>query len=214
MGCWTLAGGIVLMAAGTVASAQESGVPTPPGSIHVDVKADSARPEDVSSVDAIVATFYDVISGPAGAPRQWARDRTLYVPGAQFVIVGVKEGGSEPSVAVIDHQEYVDRSDAGMVQDGFFEQEIHRITRRFGNVAHVLSTYVARRTADGPVIERGVNSLSLYFDGQRWWIAGAAWDVERPGNPIPQEFLFAERNPGARPAGAKKKKPQSKKPKR
>jgi hypothetical protein len=92
-----------------------------------------------------------------------------------------------------------------MVKDGFYEKEVHRITRRFGNVAQLMSTYEARRTADGPVIERGVNSLALYFDGQRWWISSAGWDVERPGNPIPQEFLFAERNPGARGDARKKK---------
>ena len=212
----TLAVGI-LLTAGAAASAQEPAAPVSqvvPGGIPVEGSPETGRAEDVGSVDAIVAAFYDVISGPAGSPRQWSRDRTLYVPGAKFVIVGVKEGGSEPSVAVLDHQEFVDRSDAGMVQEGFFEKEIHRITRRFGNVAHVLSTYEARRTADGPVIERGVNSLSLYFDGQRWWIANAAWDVERPGNPIPQEFLFAERSPVRPGAGARKKKAPVRKPKR
>lgn len=200
----TLAGVIVLTAIAAAGSAQQAS-PAPAAAPKAEAATDAARPEDVASIDAIVKTFYDVISGPAGAPRQWARDRSLYIPEVRFVVVGVKEGGSEPSVALLGHQEYVDRSDVGMVHDGFFEKEIHRITRRFGNVAHVLSTYEARRTADGPVIERGVNSLSIFFDEQRWWIASAAWDVERPGNPIPQEFLFAERNPAARGEGRKKK---------
>ncbi len=45
----------------------------------------AARPEDVSSINGIVKAFYEVICGPPGQPRQWSRDRTLYIPGVQFV---------------------------------------------------------------------------------------------------------------------------------
>src|SRR6266566_2862004 len=43
------------------------------------------RSEDVSTIDGIIAAFYDVVSGPAGTPRQWHRDSTLYIPNARFV---------------------------------------------------------------------------------------------------------------------------------
>src|SRR5262245_10891302 len=32
------------------------------------------RAEDVATIDAVMRTFYEVISGPAGQPRQWSRD--------------------------------------------------------------------------------------------------------------------------------------------
>jgi hypothetical protein len=35
----------------------------------VDVPTIAPRPEDVATVDGILAAFYDVISGPAGQPR-------------------------------------------------------------------------------------------------------------------------------------------------
>jgi hypothetical protein len=35
------------------------------------------RPEDVSTLDGIMKAFYETISGTAGQPRQWGRDRTL-----------------------------------------------------------------------------------------------------------------------------------------
>jgi hypothetical protein len=54
---------------------------------------------------------------------------------------------------------------------------------------HILSTYDSRNTKDGPVIDRGVNSIELFWDGKRWWIAGAIWDEERGDNPIPRELL-------------------------
>ena len=45
-----------------------------------------------------------------------------------------------------------------------------------------------RATEHGPVQGRGVNSVQLYWDGVRWWIASATWDDERPDNPIPAEL--------------------------
>jgi len=145
-----------------------------------------AHPDDVATIDGIIAAFYDVISGPAGAPRQWDRDRTLYMPGARFVSMGMRDGRPVPSI--MDHEQYVARTNDFLVRNGFYEEEIHRLTRRFGNVAHVFSTYQFRRTPDGPVEGRGVNSIQLYWDGARWWIAGAIWDAERPETPLSEPF--------------------------
>ncbi len=148
---------------------------------------DAPRSADAASVDAVVAAFYDVISGPAGQPRQWERDRALYVPGVQFVSLGVRSG--RPHAVVMDHAAFVETVNDDLVREGFFEREIHRVTRSFGSLTHVFSTYEMRNTEDGPVIGRGVNSLQLFHDGERWWIAGAVWDDERSDDPIPPELL-------------------------
>jgi hypothetical protein len=81
----------------------------------------------------------------------------------------------------------VDSSDAALVRDGLEEREIHRVTKRFGNIAHVFSTYELRRA--GAPAGRGINSIQLFWDGERWWIASAVWDDERKDNPIPREYL-------------------------
>ncbi len=146
------------------------------------------RPEDVSSLDGIMDAFYDVISGPSGQKRDWARDRSLYIPGVKFVSMGVGKDG-KPVPEVMSHEEYVKRSEPFLMKEGFFEKEVHRVTKRFGNIAHVFSTYEWRNTADGPVGGRGVNSIELFWDGTRWWIAGAIWDSERKDNPIPKDLL-------------------------
>ena len=145
------------------------------------------RPEDVASVDGMIKAFYDVISGPAGAPRQWQRDSSLYIPGVRFVSMSVRQG--RPVAQVSDHGQYIANTNDGMVRNGFFERELHRVTRRFGNITHVFSTYEFRATETGPVQGRGVNSIQLFWDGSRWWIANATWDGERPDNPIPPELL-------------------------
>ena len=46
-----------------------------------------AKSDDVKSVDAIVAALYDVISGPAGKPRDWDRFRSLFAPDGRLGIV-------------------------------------------------------------------------------------------------------------------------------
>jgi len=174
---------IALVLASTLIGEQ----PAPPARPHVVVDTIAARPDDVATIDGIVKAFYEVISGPAGQRRQWARDRTLYRPDVRFVAMSVRNG--KPVARVMSHQEYVDGSDAGFVKDGFFETEIHRDVQQFGNMAHVWSTYESRQKADGPAIDRGINSIQLYFDGTRWWIAGAVWEDERKDSPIPQRYL-------------------------
>jgi hypothetical protein len=159
-----------------------------PPAHHVDVATIAPRPEDVATLDGILRAFYDVISGPAGQPRQWSRDRTLYIPDVHFVSLSTDSAG-HVHANVVDHQMFVDRSDASLVRRGFFETEIHRTTTRFGNVVHAFSTYEMRERSDGPVFGRGINSIELFWDGTRWWISAAQWDDERPDNPIPKEYL-------------------------
>ena len=182
-----------LLAFTVAASATHLGAQAPahPGPAHpakVVVPTMPARSADVATIDGIIAAYYDIVSGPAGQPRQWGRDRTLYWPGIRFFAASVRPDGT-PAVHVLSHQEYVDASDASLVKDGFSEGEIHRVTQRIGNIAHVMSTYETRRVGTGPVTGRGVNSLDLFWDGTRWWVTAASWDDERKNAPIPPELL-------------------------
>lgn len=155
---------------------------------HVLIPKIAPRPQDVATMDGIIKAFYDVVSGPVGQPRQWSRDSTLYVPGVLFISTDVGRDG-KPYHDIMSHQQFVDKYNASVVAQGFYEQEIHRVTTRYGTIAHVMSTYVMRRTLNGPLIGRGVNSLELFYDGKRWWIVCDLWDEERPGNPLPKELL-------------------------
>src|SRR5947208_15952213 len=47
----------------------------------------AARPEDVKSIDNILAALYGVISGPAGE-RDWNRFRSLFLPQARLTEIG------------------------------------------------------------------------------------------------------------------------------
>jgi hypothetical protein len=89
---------------------------------HVDVPTIAPRTDDVSSLDTLIAAYYDVISGPAGQPRQWSRDRTLYIPDIRFVSMSVGKDG-KPVPHIMSHQQFVDASDKGLLA-GFYEKGV------------------------------------------------------------------------------------------
>jgi hypothetical protein len=145
------------------------------------------KAEDVGSIDGIVKAFYEVISGGVGVPRQWSRDRTLYIPDIRFV--GMSERNGKIAVDVMNHRQYVEGSNDFFVKEGFVEKEIKRVVKKFGNMAQVFSSYEFSTSGKQKISGRGVNSIQMFFDGKRWWISSVTWEEERPNNPIPKEFL-------------------------
>jgi len=99
-----------------------------------------------------------------------------------------EDKAGHPVAQIASHQQFVDASNAILLKEGFYEREVHRVTQKFGNIAHVFSTYETRLQAGGPVLSRGINSIELFYDGKRWWIASNIWDDERPDNPLPPEY--------------------------
>jgi len=145
------------------------------------------RAEDVETLDGILDAYYEVVSRPAGEAADRARDEWIHHPAALVAITGVRPDG-EPFITTMTIGEYHDRY-GGPEDRGFFEWEIHREVERFGNVAHVWSTYASSERSGGPVTARGINSIELYHDGSRWWITSWIFDSERAGNPVPAEYL-------------------------
>jgi hypothetical protein len=159
------------------------------GPAHVKMANIAARPEDVSSIDGIIKAYYEVVSGPAGKPRQWDRDRTLYIPSIRLVNLSEDKEG-KMTARSLTHQEFADESDRALGDNAFYEREVHRITHRFGNAAHVLSTAEQMTTPEGPPTGHSIDSLELYWDGHRWWITNAnIWPGDVPGRPLTKEFL-------------------------
>jgi hypothetical protein len=146
---------------------------------------------DVGTIDAIIKAYYEVVSGPAGQPRDWARDRYLHHPNAQVAIVRNDSAGNV-RVDVSDLATFHQGS-AGLERTGFFEYEIHRQISRHGAIANVWSTYEWRMKEDGPVGGRGINSIQLVHDGKRWWILGWMFDGRSPAPELPMEYMPGKR---------------------
>lgn len=173
----------LLLAAGLLAATPLAGQDS--------TRSPTANAADVASVDAVIAALYDVISGPAGQARDWDRFRSLFAPGARLIPVRPRPDGGANAI-VLDPDGYIARSRPLLEGNGFFEREIGRVTEQFGNVTHVFSAYAAFRTAaDSVPFMRGINSIQLLRDGDRWWVVSVFWDAERPGLTIPAEYLRA-----------------------
>lgn len=155
--------------------------PPAPGSVP------PARAEDVESLESIVAALYDVISGPAGVARDWDRLRSLFLPSARMLPVQRRPDG-EVRYRALAVEEYIQGSGSMIESMGFREVEVARRVERFGEVAHVFSTYEGHREGVEEPIVSGLNSIQLIHDGDRWWIASLAWAPARSDLPLPPRY--------------------------
>ena len=148
---------------------------------------------DTASVDAVIAALYASVSHPDGQDPDWPRMRKLFLPVGMLVPPKRPQPGHVhrarrrrlPRPLPAGHG---GREAAGET-NAFYEIEVARQLDCFGNVCQAFSTYESRRApTDEKPFTRGINTIQLLNDGQRWWIASIVWDSERPGNPIPPEY--------------------------
>ena len=152
----------------------------------------SANPADVESIDAIVAAAYDVISGPAGRTRDWDRERSLFISGARLIPTAVEAGRNDVDLApqTLNVEDYIARVEPLFAKNGFYEKEVARRVEQFGQIAHVWSTYESRHDPSEPApFMRGINSIQLFDDGNRWWILSIYWQHESAEHPLPKKYL-------------------------
>jgi hypothetical protein len=150
----------------------------------------SADPGDVASIDAIITTAYSVISGPAGKKRDWDRERSLYFPGARLIPTAKAGENVDLAPQILDIDGFIARVEPYFEKSGFYEKEIARRTEQFGRLAQAWSTYESRHDpADPEPFMRGINSIQLFNDGNRWWIVNIYWQQESDEDPIPEKYL-------------------------
>jgi hypothetical protein len=133
--------------------------------------------------------LYRLISGPAEQERQWDRVKGLFLPGARIRMELAEKDGSLRRVDWTVDQ-FAKEASGHYRRDGFWEREIARRTERFGNIAHVFSTYESRAGhPQSEPVARGINSVQVLCRQGQWKIAGIIFHIERPGMPIPEEYL-------------------------
>ena len=129
----------------------------------------------MKDLDTIITAMYETVSYEAGGHPDWDRENDIFVPGARLVRI------NDSGVFEFDREAYrrdFERMIAAGEMPSFWEGELWRETRLFGDMAHVLSAYETRRTRDGEVVNRGVNSIQLFRRDGRWWISAMIWRRE------------------------------------
>jgi hypothetical protein len=178
-----------LTTTGAAMAADQAPASPPPAAQPAPAPVAAARAADVESIDGIVAALYDVISGPAGKPRDWDRMRSLFAPEARLMIAVPHPDGSF-ALRTLTVEDYIGRNSKAFATMGFFERELARTSDSFGQIAQVFSTYESRHAAgDAKPFQRGINSLQLVNDGKRWWVVNLVWRAEDERLPLPERYL-------------------------
>jgi len=139
---------------------------------------------DVITIDALIKASYEVVSGEKGAKRQWNRDNNLHHPKAIYSYFD-REKQKQVTMTL---QEFHKETDEMVFGTAFYESEINREVRIFGTIAHVWSTYETKLEKEGEVARRGINSIQLIYENNRWYIISLTFCGETNNNIIPKTF--------------------------
>jgi hypothetical protein len=150
-------------------------------------------PAEAASVDAIIAALYAGVSHPPNEQPDWSHLRTICLKEARFIPPQRASG----EFAFLSTEDFIQRVSSGiaarapkMEDTGFTEREISRHSDCWGNICQVFSTYEGRHLpGDAKPFVRGINSIHLVKDGNRWWIVNVFWDQESPEKPLAAPYL-------------------------
>ena len=132
--CCFLAG-LTLNASAQQSAPAASAPPPPVGTLagHPDWPA-AKNPGDVDTVDHLLATLYDVVSGPAGQ-RDWDRFRALFLPDGRIVSLVPESAATKDSTGAqgrcdFPNPRHVRAAERFLLQDERFLRAQHREPRR------------------------------------------------------------------------------------
>ena len=171
----------VFLAAATAAPAQ------------VTRRREAPPPADAASPESIVAALYACVSHAPDVSPDFERMRGIFLY-VGMLIPPVKPG---EDVKVMDVDQFSERYQKGVAArkekaeaaTGFFERELSRKMETYGTITHVFSTYETKEKKDGPVTNRGINSIQLFYDNHRYYIINIFWCAESMGFPLPEKYL-------------------------
>ncbi|HVR39163.1 MAG TPA: hypothetical protein VMU84_08700, partial [Thermoanaerobaculia bacterium] len=91
---------------------------------------------------------------------------------------------------VMTTKDYIERAKPKLTETGFFERPVATRILRYGNIAHVWSTYETRDASNQEKASaRGINSFELVRIGGAWKVQSILWEKEDAAHPIPPQFL-------------------------
>lgn len=143
----------------------------------------------LATIDKTITELYQTISGPKGQERDWDFLKYIFHPEAKFIFSGKRKDGSF-GAQYVSMDDYINSSGKYMLEKGFYENELHRVTEQFGQIAHVFTTYECFHSKkEKEPFMRGINSVQLMYTGERWQVMSIYFTQESEDNPIPSKYL-------------------------
>lgn len=172
-------GGLLLLGSASCAEAQ-----IPP-----------SRDDMVSSPEAIVEAAYSTMIREPGENFGWDTFRHVFHPSAMLYPNPEQTGGAlrilsrDGFIAWVDSLVAANDPIGSELDKGFAEEQIWSEVHRYGDVAHVFSTYQKHYHGENEILGRGINSFQLVYRDGRWWIVSVVWDEENGAGPIPSMYM-------------------------
>jgi hypothetical protein len=136
-----------------------------------------------AAIQRTIDSVYAVISGPVDQPRDWDAMRALMTDDARLTPIGAEGHRSH------DVDGYIERSEAFLMSQGFFEIETGNRMEIYGNLAQVWSAYEGRTgSAGGPVFVTGINSFQLVKTDDSWKVFSILWQAANESLPVPADL--------------------------
>lgn len=152
--------------------------------------------DDLSSSDGLIRAFYSCLDVQKGGKIDSARFTNLFWKGAQ--LDGVFQSRKDSSKFVnyrITIPEYLKMIEELCATHRFKEWELTKKTLSYGHLVTVYSAYelIDIDEKGDTISQRGINTFQLFNDGKRWWITYCSYEDETIKNPLPAEYLPAEK---------------------
>jgi hypothetical protein len=146
----------------------------------------------------LVEALYGMVSFGPGPEPDWEMFRDVFLADAIIVFSPSRTRPMRPMSVDGFIQDWRDFfRDAQLEDKGFHETITALEVTEFGGLAHAFVIFEPRIGSEPPPRpQRGLDSIELSHDGERWWIAAITTDFEGPGKTIPEWIGSGRSSPG------------------
>jgi len=138
------------------------------------------------SIDKITEETQKLVSIKKGEKIDTLAFRKLFLPTANFTVVGEEEGKKIHETMSLN--EFIETLTDEYYSKGYFETNKGRVIEQFNGIAHVIQSFYGE-DSDG-IKSYGVGSYQLIYSENRWWIANMIWTSSlNDGKDIPKKYF-------------------------
>ncbi len=137
-------------------------------------------------INQLVKETQRVISIERGQKIDTAYFRTLFLPTANFTVVG-KENGAYLH-ETMNLPEFLETLTDTYYSNGYHEEATGEIIEEYNGIAQVMQSFKGLDSENE--VGKGVGSYQLIYSEGRWWIANMIWALSADnGEDIPKKYM-------------------------